>query len=229
MPEKVVIGNAELWHGDCFEVLDELAPHTVDLLLTDPPYAAAAATVVTGFAKDTWGRNWADMSIVKLMAQKIYGAACLKPEHAGYWFCDHLTHAALLPQLFGRYPLVQTIVWDKDMLGVGGSYRKQTELVLYTKTTRGPQVGTSERDLIRLRPNYSSKQHPAEKPLELVRKLADASEWQTCLDPFMGGGTTGVAALQLGRKFVGIELERKYFDIACERIENEQRQCRSAV
>ena len=47
---------------------------------------------------------------------------------------------------------------------------------------------------------------------------------ETILDPFMGSGTTGVAAVQLGRKFIGIEIERKYFDIACERIDNAQRQ-----
>lgn len=196
------------------------------MLLTDPPYAAAAATVVTGFAKDTWGRNWADMSIVRLMAQRIYDAGCLAPEHAAYWFCDHLTHAALVPLLFTRYPLMQTIIWDKDMLGVGGSYRKQTELILYTKTTNGPQVGTSERDLIRLRPIYASKEHPSEKPLDLVLHLARSSEWKCSLDPFMGSGTTGVAAAKLGRSFVGIELEERYFDVACRRIEDANRQAR---
>lgn len=54
-------------------------------------------------------------------------------------------------------------------------------------------------------------------------------EAQTVTDPFMGSGTTGVACARLGKSFVGIERERKYFDIACERIENEQRQCRLAV
>lgn len=68
--------------------------------------------------------------------------------------------------------------------------------------------------------------HPCPKPLKAWYKLCGnmSLPGQTILDPFMGSGTTGVAAMQLGRKFIGIEIEPKYFDIACERIENAQRQ-----
>ena len=64
------------------------------------------------------------------------------------------------------------------------------------------------------------------KPLSFIIKLVGKASLpdETILDPFMGSGTTGVAAMQLGRKFIGIEIEPKYFDIACERIENAQRQ-----
>jgi DNA modification methylase len=69
-------------------------------------------------------------------------------------------------------------------------------------------------------------EHPCPKPLSFIKKLVDKASLagETILDPFMGSGTTGVAAMQLGRKFIGIEIEPKYFDIACERIENAQRQ-----
>lgn len=67
--------------------------------------------------------------------------------------------------------------------------------------------------------------HPTQKPIALMEWcigfLPDA---QTILDPFMGSGTTGVAAVQMGRDFIGIEREPKYFDIACKRIEDAQRQ-----
>ena len=69
------------------------------------------------------------------------------------------------------------------------------------------------------------KAHPSQKPLGLMlwtlNLIADA---QTILDPFMGSGTTGVAAVQMGRDFIGIEREERYFDIACRRIEQAQRQ-----
>jgi site-specific DNA-methyltransferase (adenine-specific)/modification methylase len=69
--------------------------------------------------------------------------------------------------------------------------------------------------------------HPTQKPLCLMRFCVDQlKDAVVILDPFMGSGTTGVACMQLGRKFIGIEIERKYFDIACERIENAQRQQR---
>jgi site-specific DNA-methyltransferase (adenine-specific)/modification methylase len=70
------------------------------------------------------------------------------------------------------------------------------------------------------------KVHPTQKPEALMRWCVDRlpTDAQTILDPFMGSGTTGVAAVQMGRDFIGIEREPKYFDIACKRIEDAQRQ-----
>ena len=80
-------------------------------------------------------------------------------------------------------------------------------------------------------PNYTQYahecvDHPTQKPLKLIARLIDQTDAQTILDPFMGSGTTGVAALKLGRKFIGIEIEPKYFDIACKRIEEAWKQPR---
>ena len=71
-------------------------------------------------------------------------------------------------------------------------------------------------------------EHPAVFPVRLPQEITQSftDEGQTVLDQFMGSGTTGVACAQLGRKFIGIEIERKYFDIACERIDNAYRQKR---
>ena len=66
--------------------------------------------------------------------------------------------------------------------------------------------------------------HPNEKPIDLLRHIVEKAPGETILDPFMGSGTTGVACARLGRKFIGIEIELKYFDIACRRIEQAQRQ-----
>lgn len=66
--------------------------------------------------------------------------------------------------------------------------------------------------------------HPTQKPASLMRQLISETKAQTILDPFMGSGTTGVAAVQMGRDFIGIEREEKYFDIACKRIDQAQRQ-----
>jgi DNA modification methylase len=66
--------------------------------------------------------------------------------------------------------------------------------------------------------------HPCEKPISLMREIVTVEEFQTILDPFTGSGSTGVAAVLEGREFIGIEREPKYFDIACKRIEDAQRQ-----
>jgi hypothetical protein len=72
----------------------------------------------------------------------------------------------------------------------------------------------------------AKKRHPCEKPVPLLERLIDALDGETICDPFMGSGTTGVACANLGRKFVGIEREPKYFDLACERIASAQSQQR---
>ena len=77
--------------------------------------------------------------------------------------------------------------------------------------------------------NRKNIQHPAVMPVSVAEKCLSAVTAQTILDPFMGSGTTGVAYMNLGRKFIGIEIEPKYFDIACERIQNAQRQQRMFI
>lgn len=215
-------GGITIYHGDAYEVLESIGQGSADLLLTDPPYASAAATVTTGFAKTKWGGNWGDMSMVTLMARQVFDAKALARGHEAYWFCDHLSYAAMVPFLFKRYPLVQSIVWDKDMLGVGSCYRKQTEFVIYVRTAEAsPFVDKGRRDLVRIRPIYAEKEHPAAKPLDLVLHLASASAWTCALDPFMGSGTTLLAAQRLGRRAIGIEVEERYCEIAARRLSQE--------
>ena len=210
-----------IYHGDTYELLPQLPDGVADFLLTDPPDAAAAATVVTGFAKATWGMNWGDMSLVSLMARQIVRRPFLAAEHQSYWFCDPFSLAALLPLFVGSYPLVQTLVWDKDMLGVGGRHRKQTEHIVYCATGKAPEMPKDVRDLIRLRPKYAEKEHPAAKPLDLFLQLGRLTEWACAIDPFMGSGTTLLMAKSLGRRAIGIEIEERYCEIAARRLSQE--------
>ena len=98
-----------LYNADCREVLPDLP--VADVLVTDLPHAPAAATATTGWAKQKWGGNWGDMSLVTLMAEAMFGAVKLRAEHEVYWFADHLSYAALVPVFFRRYPVVQSIIW----------------------------------------------------------------------------------------------------------------------
>ena len=72
--------------------------------------------------------------------------------------------------------------------------------------------------------DYKGKSHPTQKPTKLMEWCIDKIEGETIIDPFMGSGSTGVACVNLKKHFVGIEREQKYFDIACKRIEDAQRQ-----
>ena len=200
MTERVVIGNAELWHGDCREVLPLLPKH--DLLLTDPPYGI-------GFgAKHTkWSAN--------------------RAVHLGDWDGEipdiaHIVECA-----------DHAIVWGGERFGLPVRRRWLT----WVKPDAAPTFASTEfawtnqdkpaRHFVYAigAVNQERVGHPTQKPVALMAWcLSFAANAQTVLDPFMGSGTTGVACVQLGRKFTGIERERKYFDIACERIARAQAQ-----
>ena len=206
-----------LYHGDCREVLHDLP--AADVLVTDPPYASAAATATTGRAKQKWGGNWGDMSLVTLMAEATLDAANMATEHEVYWFADHLSYAALTPVFFRRYPVLQSIIWDRDTIGLGSYYRKQTEFILYCRTRNAVDFPSkTARDLIRIKPDYSEREHPAQKPLELLTELLENSAVGLVLDPYAGAGTTLVAARNLGRRAVGVEIEERYCEIIARRL-----------
>ncbi len=124
----------------------------------------------------------------------------------------------------------QMVVWDKGPMGMGWHYRRSYETVLVAQKPGAACRWFDESSAIEniIRPGYlgirkilpQKTDHPTPKPPELARHFIrlHTSIGQTVLDPFMGGGSTGVAAVEEGRKFTGIEVEPKWFDLACQRI-----------
>ena len=117
-----------------------------------------------------------------------------------------------------------SVIWDKKNPGMGWRYRRQHEMIMVSHR-KGGRLAWANSDI--KQPNIITlskpldDSHPNIKPTELVERFIHLHTMpgQTILDPFMGSGTTGVACANLGRKFIGIEIEEKYFDIACKRIE----------
>jgi site-specific DNA-methyltransferase (adenine-specific) len=208
MAEKVVIGNAELWHGDCREVLPLLTlPDAA--LVTDPPYGLAELWQGGGGSKRTsWrfdpdeAKGWdgATVEAVEQMAvafreSVVWGGNYYKLEPSRCW-----------------------LVWDKkqnDNWTTGQAEMAWTNLDRPVRVFRFAQCEQA---------SEGPKYHPTQKPLALMAWCLKWIKAPTVLDPFMGSGTTGVACAMHRRGFVGIERERKYFDMACERIEAAQRQ-----
>jgi len=217
--EDVTIGDCRLILGDCREVLPGLQKH--DLLLTDPPYGIGAdkgkAVKARSFngskpipsmhcPEDCWDDERPDTEV--LLA--CVSAARLAIVWGGNYFAD------VLPAQ-GRW-----LWWDKcqTMPSYGDGELAWTNLP--QKTPKRIVYANNKLFADRV-PRF----HPTQKPCPvIVWCLSFAPDSQTVLDPFMGSGTTGVACAQLGKRFTGIERERKYFDIACERIENAYRQGR---
>ena len=217
MAEKVVIGNAELWHGDCRELLPLLA---ADAVVMDPPYGYNYESNYDSFKSTA---PWLNTTIANDHDTSARDAV--------------LTWADQRPWLaFGAWRMPKpagvrgVLVWDKGPAsGMGdlsfpwkGSWE---EIYVGGKGWAGCRdEGVLKGHWVVTRASMG-RTHPNEKPVSLMRDLMKKLPPRcTVLDPFMGSGTTGVAAMNLGLRFVGVEVHRPYFDEACRRIEDAQRQ-----
>ena len=210
------IGRATLYLGDCRDVLPTLGK--VDAVVTDPPYGIGV-----------------DVAMAKQSGTKYGNAAAAKRQYdATGWDCappSHETIAAVVAA--GRWSIIFGgnyfglpasrcwLVWDKE----NGSNAFADAELAWTNLDKPVRVKRHMWNGMIRKGHEERSEHPTQKPLGVMQWAIDQiPDAATILDPFMGSGTTGVAAVQMGRDFIGIEREPKYFDIACRRIEDAQRQ-----
>lgn len=219
------IGDATLYLGDCMEILPTLPK--VDAVVTDPPYG-----IEETHAKHLSGVTLRDgtpagqaLGFDGISAHALSDLCEQWVSMASRWvvFSCEWKHAHALPHL------VRLGIWRKpdgapqftgDRPGMGW------EAIAICHRAGRKRWNGGGRHAVWTIPKGVGDGHPTQKPVALMSSLvSDFTDLgETILDPFMGSGTTGVAAVQLGRKFIGIEIEPKYFDIACRRIEDAQRQ-----
>lgn len=194
------IGDCTLYRGDCRDILPTLG--RVDAVVTDPPYGIGITksnrlSVSRGFEQLSWDDEAANLDWLLPMAIP-----------AIVWGGNYFNLPA------HRAPLV----WDKNNAG-----RDFADFEL--AWTNLDMV--ARRFVFRPMNMDGGKEHPTQKPIQLMQWCLNfLPTAETILDPFMGSGTTGVACVNLGRKFIGIEMEQTYFDIACRRIEQAYKQPR---
>ena len=187
-----IIGDCTLYLGDCREILPTLSG--VDAVVTDPPYGIGITrsnrlAVSRGLGGKKWDDEPADMSWLVPMGVP-----------AIVWGGNY----------FDLPPTRAPLVWDKNNAG---------------RDFADFEMAWSNLDMVARRIVFrpmnmdGGKEHPTQKPVQVMKWcinfLPDAV---TILDPFMGSGTTGVACVKLGRKFIGIEIDPTYFEIAVKRI-----------
>lgn len=203
--EKIVIGDATLYLGDCIDILPTL--EKMDAVVTDPPYGIAHLWV--GGKGHGWGKardegvirnEWDDKPLTKEVLQLLLNSA----DKAIIWGGNY----------FELPPSRCWFVWNKPERNFSLA---EAELA-WTNFDAVVRVFDGKR-------SDANREHPTQKPLNLMEWcISKCKNSKKIIDPFMGSGTTGVAAIQIGRKFIGIEREPKYFDIACKRIEQASKQ-----
>lgn len=234
--KEVVIGDARLLLGDCLSVMSELPSASVDLVWTDPPYGHsnhdgdfnASLNKHRGIESKPIENDSMDemravvdamlSDAVRLLNQDSCICCCCggggpKPTFA--WVANRMDSGGL--------EFFHSIIWDKLNPGLGWRYRRQHEMVMIAHKKGGSLRWQDDAKAVR---NIYSQMpprnrvHPNEKPLEMVAHFINLHTYagDMVLDPFMGSGTTGLAAVQLGRKFIGIEIDEEHFETACRRV-----------
>lgn len=242
-------GKVALYCADCRDILPGLASESVDMIWTDPPYGnnnnnngdlisrREAALGVGDYIPGESDRPIQNdgpieaRAVIDAMlrdATRILRRPCCccccagggGPDPLFAWFAQRMDTEGL--------SFFQAVVWDKGGLGMGWRYRRNYEMIMVAHRKGGrlkwecSDKGKITGNVVRIgRIIPSASEHPTPKPVELIEHFLRLHTIQDdmVLDPFMGAGPTGVAAVKLGRRFVGVEIERRYFDIARDRIE----------
>lgn len=217
----------QLHHGDCLEVLRSIHTASIDAIVTDPPFAFAGgiSNGRTSSADAQFFEHW-----LRDVFRELYRVS--KPESGWFLWSDWrtipayqnaLAKAALDP--YQQRTITQVIVHDRECIGMGAPFRNQVEYIAFargTNTDIGDRVGTSQPNIIRSKWAYGRHpHHPAEKPVEVARKLVcwACPPGGVVLDPFAGSGSILVAAVQAGFRAIGIEMDEEHHQTATRRLE----------
>jgi DNA modification methylase len=205
------IGDATLYLGDCREILPTLGK--VDAVVTDPPYGISHSSNHGASWEGSKIANDGDTSVRDEVLQRFDNVAAF-----GTWKTPPIDRTK------------GALVWDKGpAFGMGDlrfPWKGSWELIYVRGNAwRGVRDEGVLRGHIQVSWESQGRAHPHQKPVTLCEALLQKLPANfIILDPFMGSGTTGVACAKLGRKFIGIEIEPKYFDIACRRIDEAYKQ-----
>lgn len=219
---KEVIGDSTLYLGNAMEIMPTL--ESVDLICTDAPYLVATGGKSEGrggwqadYANDgkivTCDLDWSDWLP---LAYQV-----LKNDRQAYFMSDgknmFAAHAAAIA---AGFKLHEPYVWDKRSASPNRWGMKVCEFTLFMRKGKAFTIADPSTKTLFSMFQRDETAHRTEKPVELMSQYVCNSTrpGQMVLDPFMGVGTTGVAAIRYGRRFTGIEIEARWFDAACERI-----------
>ena len=224
--------NTKLYCGDCLDIMANIPSGSIDLIVTDPPYRVTAR----GSAGNSGGMLQKEINKkgkvfqhnnidVKDYAPEFYRV--LKEGTHCYVMTNHKNLIDMLNVFTDcGFHFVKSLICDKGNKIMGTFYMSQFEYILFFRKGKAKNINNCGTSYIISVPNKKTKGldgssiHDTEKPVRLMEILIENSskEGDLVLDPFMGSGTTGIACVNMDRKFIGIELDEQYFKIAENRI-----------
>lgn len=218
--------NMELHLGDCLEVMRQIPDGTVDMVLTDPPYGIDFQSArIKDKAKrkpKIIGDKETQTAFISEIARilKPTGAVCIFTRwDVQQKVIDEMAVCDMKPR--------NVLIWDKVIHGMGDlkrAFGSRYESIVFYSAQNFRFNGKRPTDIIKCtRVAASQLVHPNEKPIKLLESLIEPCtvEGGLVLDCFMGSGSTGAACVRTGRRFIGIEKDPQYFQIAKERLEAE--------
>jgi len=234
----IMIEPDSLLLGDCLDVMKEIPDNSIDLIVTDPPYKVTA--------RGNYGNTGGMMKSKIYMDGDVFSHNHITPEEYApefyrilkenthcYVMCNHLNLQNMMNVFTENgFKFTKSLIWNKKNKIMGLYYMSQFEYILFFRKGEGVPIhhcGTA--DILEI-PQKKHKDadgknlHDTEKPVELMKILIENSskEGDTILDPFVGIGTTCLAAYNTNRHYIGIEKDETYFNIAKERIEKAKEQ-----
>ena len=217
----------ELYNGDCLEVMKSIPDKSIDLVVIDPPYEIK--TMKGGWTIGK--RKYEDEVSVMIdgFSEEILNLLCTKMKKINiYIYCSKLQLPKLLNYFISKKCNYEILTYHKTNPTplCGNTYLPDTEYVVFARE-KGVKIYGEYKTKFKYYTDKVNKKdkklykHPTCKPIPFLQNhiINSSNEDDIILDCFMGSGSTGVAALNTNRKFIGIELDENYFNIAKERIE----------
>ena len=223
----------KIYNENCLEGMKRIADGSIDLVVTDPPYKTTA--------RGSYGNVGGMLKKDIVNTGKMFAYNNIEPDRfipeiyrilkEGTHFYLMTNHKNLIKMITtaenAGFYFIKSLIWDKSNKIMGQAYMSQFEYILFFRKGKFKKInncGTS--DIISIK-NVKHKDsngknyHDTEKPVKLMELLVNNSsnENEIVLDPFMGIGTTAIACMNTQRNFIGFEMDKGYYDIACKRIE----------
>lgn len=226
--------TVQLYLGDCLEVMKSIPDKSVDAVITDPPYGISYQSAWRTDKDSRFDVLDGDGSVPVEWLSESYRVA--KDNSCLFCFCRWDTQQTFYDAISKvGWNIKSQVIWDRGVHGLGdlkAQYAPMHDNVWFAIKGGYQFKHKRPKSVLRVdRLPASDLVHPTQKPASLMKTINNdlTSEGDTILDPFMGSGTTGVACVQTGRNFIGIEIDEGYFKIAEKRIKDAQQQMRLPV